>query len=148
MKILFVCAGNTCRSPMAEAMLKEKVEKANCRDIECASAGTYVWPGDVAAKDTVRELRNRGIDIEGRPARQLTEEIGAEADLILTMTRSVSRAVKSILPKQEDKVHTLCEYVGEPGDIDDPYGCGEEVYHETASQIDFLLDKLLTRLKN
>jgi protein-tyrosine-phosphatase len=133
---------------MAEAMLRTKAQKYGRKDIECASAGTYVWPGDLAAKATVRELKSRGIDIDGRPARQLDEKIGTDADVILTMTQRVSLAVKAILPDQAEKVHTLCDYVGETGDIDDPYGCGEEVYHATADQIDRLLEKLLARLEN
>jgi len=62
--------------------------------------------------------------------------------LILTMTAGVSNAVISILPQFESKVLTLPQYVGEDGDVDDPYGCGEEVYHETAEQICRLLKKL------
>ena len=147
MKILFVCAGNTCRSPMAEAMMNRKLEEAGREDVVCASAGTHVWPGDLAAHDTVEEMERRGIRLEGRPARQLTLPMVMEADWILTMTEGVSQAVLALFPQSEGKVRTLCACVGEAGDVDDPSGCDEQVYHETADQIDGLLDKLMTKIE-
>lgn len=146
MEILFVCAGNTCRSPMAEAMLKEKIAARGIQGVSCASAGTHVWPGDKAAHDTVEELKSRSIDIEGRDARQLSETDIAGADVVLTMTEGVSMAVLALFPQAEGKVFTLGAYVDVPGDVDDPYGCDEEVYHATADQIDELLEKLLTKI--
>lgn len=146
MKILFVCAGNTCRSPMAEAMMNAKLAAAGRTDITCASAGTHVWPGDTASRDTVQEMAARGLSVEGRAARQLSEAMGAEADLILTMTGGVAQAVLAQLPEEKAKVSTLCAFVGEAGDVEDPYGCGEEVYHETANQLDALLERLLAKL--
>ncbi len=146
MNILFVCAGNTCRSPMAEAMLEKKVAERGITGLYCASAGTHVWPGDKAARDTVAEMKSRGIDIQGRDAQQLNDELAGRADVILTMTEGVSQAVLVLFPEAEGKVFTLGEYVGEPGDVDDPYGCDETVYHATANQIDGLLDKLLGKL--
>ena len=146
MEILFVCAGNTCRSPMAEALLNRKLAERNVQGVQCASAGTHVWPGDKAAFDTVEEMKSRGINIEGRAARQLSAEDVAKADAILTMTEGVSMAVLVLFAQAEGKVFTLGEYVGEPGDVDDPYGCDEEVYHATADQIDALLEKLLKKI--
>lgn len=146
MEILFVCAGNTCRSPMAEALLNCKLTERKVEGVQCASAGTHVWPGDKAAFDTVEELKSRGIDIEGRAARQLNAEDVAKADAILTMTEGVSMAVLALFSQAEGKVFTLGEYVDEPGDVDDPYGCDEEVYHATADQIDGLLEKLLKKI--
>ena len=146
MEILFVCAGNTCRSPMAEALLNRKLAERNVQGVQCASAGTHVWPGDKAAFDTVEEMKSRGINIEGRAARQLSAEDVAKADAILTMTEGVSMAVLVLFAQAEGKVFTLGEYVGEPGDVDDPYGCDEEVYHATADQIDALLEKHLKKI--
>jgi DNA polymerase III alpha subunit len=90
--------------------------------------------------------QSRGIDIEGRVARQLNAEDVAKADVILTMTEGVSMAVLALFSQAEGKVFTLGEYVDEPGDVDDPYGCDEEVYHATADQIDGLLEKLLKKI--
>ena len=146
MNILFVCAGNTCRSPMAEAMLEKKVAERGITGLYCASAGTHVWPGDKAALDTVAEMKSRGIDIQGRDAQQLNDVLVSRADVILTMTEGVSQAVLVLFPGAEGKVFTLGGYVGESGDVDDPYGCDETVYHATANQIDALLDKLLQKL--
>ena len=146
MEILFVCAGNTCRSPMAEAMLNKKIAEKGMEGVTCASAGTHVWPGDKAAHDTVEELSGRGINIEGRDARQLRADDIEKADTVLTMTEGVSMAVLALFPQAEGKVFTLGEYVDEPGDVDDPYGCDEEVYHATADQIDGLLEKLLAKI--
>lgn len=146
MNILFVCAGNTCRSPMAEAMMKKKVAERGLDYVSCTSAGTHVWPGDKASADTVSEMASRGIDLEGRPAQQLNADLVSQADVILTMTEGVSQAVWNLFPDATGKVSTLGDYVGVSGDVDDPYGCDELVYHSTAEQIDGLLNKLADKL--
>ena len=146
MKILFVCSGNTCRSPMAEALAQQMAKEKGRLDCRFASAGTFVWPGDVASRETVAEMAGRGIPLEGRRARQLDAAMAEEADLILTMTEGICGAVASLFPQAAGKVHTLPRYVGESGDVDDPYGCGEEVYHAAAQQIYGLLEKLFAQL--
>jgi len=75
MKILFVCAGNTCRSPMAEALANQMAQEMGFTDCSFASAGTHVWPGDVASRDTVSEMVKRGIQLEGRKAQQLNADL-------------------------------------------------------------------------
>ena len=146
MNILFVCAGNTCRSPMAEALLNRKLKEAGVTEVTTASAGTHVWPGDKAANDTVAEMARRGIDIEGRDAQQLSEQLVSHADVILTMTDGVSQAVQVLFPQVSGKVFALGDYVGETGDVDDPYGGDEHIYRVAADQIDHLLEKLMEKL--
>ena len=145
MNVLFVCAGNTCRSPMAEAMFNEEAGRRG-RAHRAKSAGLCPWPGDVAATDTVAELRRRGMDIEGRPAVQLDQGLVQEADLILAMTDTMADMMRQSLPNEAGKVQALCAYCGQDGEVSDPYGCDEDVYRATADQIQGLVSKVLDRL--
>jgi len=143
-RILFVCTGNTCRSPMAEALFRAK---ANGQEWEVRSAGVAAFDGQSASAHAIEVLRERGIDTEHKSS-SLSEELVDWADLILTMTESHKRAVLSIFPAAQSKVHTLREFVGVEGitDIADPFGGDLEVYRRCAQEIEESLDMLIDRL--
>lgn len=145
MKVLFVCAGNTCRSPMAEAMFNEEARKRGAPHV-AGSAGLCPWPGDKAAHDTVEELKSRGLDIENREAVQLDEALVRTHDLVLTMTDTMADMMRQNLPDDAGKIQALCTYCGLDDEVSDPYGCDEQVYHETANQIQILIGKVLDKL--
>lgn len=113
--ILLVCTGNTCRSPMAEAMLREMLRRAG-KPIEVRSAGVGAIDGYPVSPNAAEALRKRNLPVPG-PSRMLTAELVAWASLILTMTAAHKRAIVQQHPDAMDKTFTLKEYAlqGEVG---------------------------------
>ncbi|QSS99846.1 low molecular weight protein arginine phosphatase [Pontibacillus sp. ALD_SL1] len=103
--ILFVCTGNTCRSPMAEALLREKHE-----DIEVRSAGIFAHKGSKASKGTEEVLKKKGISLN-HESQPLSEDLMRWANIVLTMTAQHKQSVVMEYPRYEDNVFTLKEYV-------------------------------------
>lgn len=138
MNILFICTGNTCRSPMAEGIMN-KIAEDNDMDVHCKSAGLYAEAGAGASEEAIQAAQNIGVDISAHKAQNVSEELIKNSDLILTMTNS-HKAMLS-LSSLDKPVYTLCEYAGTSGDISDPYGGDFEDYDEVCHQIyDIMLD--------
>ena len=148
MNILFVCTGNTCRSPMAEALLKDLLKKKGIEGIRVGSAGIAVSSSQKASRQAERVMEERGISLKEHRSRQVNKNLLNKADLILTMTDRHKSFIQALHPSVWEKIHTLKEYVGmEEKDIFDPYGQSEEVYRMTAEEILQALEKLLDKLK-
>lgn len=131
MKILFVCTGNTCRSPMAAAFMN-KIASENDLEVEADSAGVFATEPEPASENAVAAMREYGIDLSEHRSKQLTNELINEADLILTMTQAHKMLIEQLA---EGKLYTLLEYAGGSGDISDPYGGDEEEYKAAAQEI-------------
>lgn len=153
--ILFVCTGNTCRSPMAEGIFNHAVlNEEKLEGIKASSAGISAFSGDDAnpkAQKAVKELF--GIDIKSHRARTISKEDLEKADIILTMTKGHKEIILSFMPGVKSKIWTLKEYVSEDKksndnlDIQDPYGMDEEVYKNCAKELKLFIDKLIEKLK-
>lgn len=130
MHIIFVCTGNTCRSPMAEALLKKKTD---AHTVE--SAGLSVSHPAPAHENAVRTMAEYGMDITNHVAKPLTPELVEKADLLLTMTRGHRALLCALFPAADEKTFTLAEYAGCAEDVEDPFGGDMETYRAAAAQI-------------
>ncbi|MBX3425040.1 MAG: threonylcarbamoyl-AMP synthase [Pirellulales bacterium] len=141
MLIVVVCTGNTCRSPMAEAMMRRLIaaklgcdpEELESRGVVVASAGIAASAGGPAAVEAIDVMRSAGLDISGHQSQPLTEKLAQHADLLLTLTAAHRHAILRRWPDAAARTHTLRP---DGGDIADPIGGPVEVYQQCAAQIE------------
>lgn len=143
-RLLLVCTGNTCRSPMAEALCRHYLP-----NIETLSAGVGAVPGLPASIGAIEAMQRRGLNLDHHRSRALSSYLLADADLVLCMSQSHKDVILQALPEEcGGKVFTLAEYVDEPGqEIADPFGGDQEVYENCARQIEELIKKLAAKLE-
>lgn len=144
MHVLFVCTGNTCRSPLAEYLLRSKAGE----QLEVKSAGVAAYSGDQASSHVIKLLEEKGVAAK-HSSQSVTDELMHWADLILTMTTSHKLRLLQQFPYKADHIFTLKEYVDPSGsslDISDPFGGDLEVYRSTLQELEQLLEPLLEKL--
>ena len=128
MRIVFVCTGNTCRSPMAEAIFKKFAEEKGL-NIDIRSAGLMTSASVFTAKNTIAALKEIGIDIESKKVHGLLEDRDwSSADIYVTMENFQKEVLKR-LSVPDEKIYVL------GGGIKDPYGENIEAYRETREKI-------------
>jgi protein-tyrosine-phosphatase len=132
---------------MAEAMLRQALERAGVQGISMESAGVGAWEGAPASEGAYLVALEQGIDLSAHRARLLTREMVEQADVILTMGRTQLGKVREL--GAGARAHLLGEYAGRDGEtaeISDPYGAELEQYRETYRQVAGLLPAVVSRL--
>jgi len=144
-RICFVCLGNICRSPMAEVVTRALLDKAGLADrIEVSSTGTGDWHvGGPANPGSVRALTSRGYDVSQHRARQLTEPLLADFDLLVALDIANVRDIEHLLDSrpaaEQPEVALLRDFApgGTPGlDVADPYGQDDAAFDQTLDVVE------------
>jgi len=149
--ILFVCTGNTCRSPMAEMLMRQRVAtKLGCKIDEVedhglliASAGIAAMTGGRSSPGALDVMNERGLDLSSHESQPLTDRLIKYADLILTMTHGHRDAILAQWPAASDRTKVLCH---DDSDVSDPIGGPTEMYRRCAEQIEAQLDRWLEQI--
>jgi glycine hydroxymethyltransferase len=140
-KILFVCTGNTCRSPMAEAMMRELLKDR--KDLTVISAGVSASKGTPASPLAVSALAEFGIQLNSFGSQQLTEELLENSSHVFTMTRNHQRLIEELFPSHSKKVHLVGHFTKIQGDVPDPMGQGPATYKRCRDVIKSALAQIL-----
>ena len=144
-KILFICTGNVCRSPMAAGLLKHMLRGRN--DVQAVSAGLGALDGSTATGAAIEVMTELGVDISSHISQSLNSDLVRQADFIFTMTRQQQDTIQALYPAAAEKTFLVREFEdsspAENNDISDPIGQSIEVYRRTRDQIRDALPSLI-----
>lgn len=137
MKVLFVCTGNTCRSPMAEGIFNKITE--NNDEVSCSSAGMSMCDGDAVSENSVAACNELGIDISGHTAHMFRQSDIENYDVFAVMTESHARVLVSVgIPRE--KIYVM--------NVSDPFGGSLEVYRKCRDEIKAECERLYELIKS
>ncbi|HHX01545.1 MAG TPA: low molecular weight protein arginine phosphatase [Firmicutes bacterium] len=148
-KILMVCTGNTCRSPMAAALLKKHAEQRRIA-VEVDSAGLNAFENEPASTQAQTVMQDYGIDLSNHKAKRIDPQTLDQYDLVLTMAKNHKQQILNLRPDLENKVFLIKEFAAQKmqetnirnenmnradSDVSDPYGQAVATYQRTAAEL-------------
>ena len=146
MRLLFVCTGNTCRSPLAEVIARRALAARGLAQVTVASAGTGAWAEAPASDGALLVALEHGLDLNAHRAQPLSAGLVAEADLVLTMGGSHLERVEAL--GGGGRSWLLGEYAtGRPRAVSDPFGGDLAVYRDTFDELEQLITAAVDRLE-
>ncbi len=150
-RLLFVCTGNTCRSPMAEVLARRTLGTLGWDHVEVRSAGTGAAAGVPASEGAMRAAERNGLDLSEHRSTPLTDDVVQWADLVLAM--SANHLLRVVALGYGDKAALLTSFAagegpqGVPESVRDPFGGSDEEYEETFRLLERLVEQALRRLE-
>ena len=150
-KVMFICTGNTCRSAMAEVLLKKMLDDLGENDIEVYSSGLHASKGEYSPDEAIIVMKeDYDANLLNHESINIKESNIEEMDLILCLTHAIKTTVEYMYPELEHKIFTLHEYAFGPEtedkDVDDPWGYPIEVYRKCAKEIKESLDEIIRKI--
>ena len=152
-RVLFVCMGNICRSPMAQGVLEQRLHDEQLDDrVRVDSAGTHHYhTGESPDRRGVAAARHRGIQIDGQRARPVRADDFTEFDLILAMDPDNERELRALCPPPHgDRVKLVMDFAPDPGEceIPDPYYVGEHGFEKVLDLLELCMQGLMDELRH
>ncbi len=135
LKLLFICTGNTCRSPMAEGLAREMFGDS----AQVSSAGMQAVVGESANPYALEVLKEHNIDLSRHRSRRISIELMADADWIIPMTQAQEAALSRYFPQYAEKSRYIGNWGDQKRDVIDPWMGSLDVYRQTAHEIRELL---------
>jgi protein-tyrosine-phosphatase len=148
-KLLFVCSGNTCRSPLAEGIAKKIFPDDLLSKVEISSAGTSALEGSPASETAVRVAEKHSIDLRNHRSTFLNRPLVKDVDLIITMGSKHRQTVGVVDPSALSYTYLLTDFCDdEEGDVADPIGMGEDGYEATYAILEKCIRGLIDKLES
>lgn len=145
-EIIAVCTANICRSPVVEAVLRDRLAAKGLGQWNIQSAGTWAQNGQSASRYSHEILAERGLDISSHTSQVITEELLQGANLVLCLETGHAEALRAEFPQHADKIFLLTEMVGHRYSISDPYGGPRFAYERMIDDVTQLVEDGLPRI--